>query len=107
MSLVLEVTDATFADVVERAPVPVLVDFTARWCAPCRAIEPTLEALAAGYAGRVRFAKVDVEQQRVTVERFGVRAMPTLLLFKGGRVVRQVIGAVPRSRLEDAVLAAL
>lgn len=107
MSAVIELTDATFADIVERAAEPVLVDFTARWCAPCRALAPELEALATDYAGRVTFARVDVEQQRVTVERFGVRAMPTLLLFKGGRVVRQVIGTAPRSKLEEAVRTAL
>jgi thioredoxin 1 len=107
MSEIVELTDATFADAVERAAEPVLVDFTARWCAPCRALEPTLEALATDYAGRVRFATLDVEEARVTVERFGVRAMPTLLLFSGGRVVRQLIGLVPRWKLEETVRSVL
>lgn len=107
MSLVVEVSDATFAAVVERAAEPVLVDFAARWCAPCKALEPVLEALAAEYAGRMTFARIDVERAPVTVERFGVRAMPTMLLFKHGRVVRQVVGAVPRWKLEEAVLAAV
>ncbi|MFT3915215.1 MAG: thioredoxin [Anaeromyxobacteraceae bacterium] len=103
---VVDVTDATFAEVVERAGLPVLVDFTAEWCAPCRVLEPVLEALARERAGSLRVARLDVDVNQGTSERFGVRSMPTLLLFRGGRVVQQVVGAVSRARLEKLLEAA-
>ncbi|MBI5066839.1 MAG: thioredoxin [Deltaproteobacteria bacterium] len=100
---VLEVDDASFGREVEQSAVPVLVDFTAEWCAPCRALEPTLEALARDLAGRVKVVRLDVGASQVTSERFGVRAMPTLLLFRGGKVVRQAVGALPRAHLERMI----
>jgi len=104
---VSEVTDAEFKKVVLDSPHPVLVDFTATWCPPCRAIKPSLEELAAQYQGRVSIVAVDVDQSQATSEQFGIRAMPTLLMFKGGRVVNQLVGAAPKSRLEDLIRAAL
>jgi len=104
---VLEVDDRNFGEVVASSSVPVLVDFTAAWCAPCRAIAPHVDALAEKYDGRVRVAKVDVDDNPQITARYDVRAMPTLLMFKGGEVVGQIVGAVPRARIEALVEKAL
>jgi thioredoxin 1 len=79
---------------------PVLVDFWATWCAPCRALAPTIDALATQFAGKVKVAKLDVDENPDVAARFGVQSIPTLLVFKGGRVVEQRIGALPKSELE-------
>ncbi|MCI0573264.1 MAG: thioredoxin [Myxococcaceae bacterium] len=100
---VITIDDAGFRQEVLEAQEPVLVEFTARWCAPCRALAPTLDALATDYRSRLKVAMLDVDENQEAAERYGVRAMPTLLLFKQGRVVKQIVGAVPRARLEDAV----
>jgi thioredoxin 1 len=100
---VVKVADAQFRQEVLEAAQPVLVDFAAAWCAPCRALAPVLEQLAVEYRGRVKVAQVDVDDNQVVAQTYGVRALPTLLLFKGGRVVEQLVGAVPRTRLEDAL----
>lgn len=102
-----EVNDATFKQAVIDSPHPVLVDFTATWCAPCRAIKPSLEELAAQYQGRVSIVSVDVDVSQQTSQQYGVRAMPTLLMFKGGKVVNQLVGAAPKSKLEDFIVRAL
>jgi thioredoxin 1 len=86
---------------------PVLVDFWAAWCAPCRATAPHVEALAAAYDGRVRVGKVDADASQEITAKLDVRSLPTFLMFKGGRVVGQIVGAVPKSRLEDLVAKAL
>ena len=104
---VAEVTDAQFKQTVLESPHPVLVDFTATWCPPCRAIKPALEELAEQYQGRVSIVACDVDDNQLTAQQFGVRAMPTLLMFKGGRVVNQQVGAVPKARLEDFIRKAL
>ena len=97
------VTDADFARVVEGAGELVLVDFGAAWCGPCRMMEPTIEALAAEYAGRVTVATVDADANLQAVTKYNVRSLPTFLFFKGGQVVDQVIGAVPRPLLERKI----
>ena len=97
------VTDADFAAQVEGASELVLVDFGAAWCGPCRMMEPTIEALANEYAGRVKVVTVDSDANQQTVTRFNVRSLPTFMFFKGGRVVDQVIGAVPRPVLERKI----
>ncbi|MGC4001022.1 MAG: thioredoxin [Anaeromyxobacter sp.] len=100
---VIEVGAAEFQREVLEADRPVLVDFTAAWCAPCRALAPELEALAARHAGRLRVAQVDVDRHQVIADQYGIRSMPTLLLFRGGRVVKQLVGRVPRAKLEELV----
>jgi thioredoxin 1 len=100
---VLPVTDATFDDEVLRSPVPVLVDFTAAWCGPCRVIAPHVAAVAEANAGQLRVATLDVDDNIQVATRFQVRSMPTLLLFQGGNVVGQIVGAVPRSKIEAFV----
>ena len=82
---------------------PVLVDFWATWCAPCRAIAPSLEELATQYKGQVKIAKVDVDESQQVAQQFGIRSIPTLLMFKGGKVVEQLVGAVPKAKLEDTL----
>ena len=100
-SNVLTVDDTDFQREVLQTRQPVLVDFSARWCAPCRVMGVTLDALAAEHAGRVKVVKLDVEDSPRTTQQFGVRSMPTLLFFKDGQVVGQLVGAVPRARVEE------
>ena len=100
MSKTIAVTDDTFDADVLKADVPVLVDFWADWCAPCKMIAPIVEDLAEEYDGRVKFAKLDVDSNPKTAMSYGVRGIPTLLIFKGGTPVNQVVGAVPKSVLK-------
>ena len=93
------VTDATFATDVERSPLPVLVDAWAPWCGPCRMIAPVIDELAGQMAGRVRFAKVNVDENPATASRFNVRSIPTLLVLKGGREVDRIVGVEPKSEI--------
>ncbi len=97
----VEVKDDTFETEIEQHQGLAVVDFWATWCAPCRMIAPIMEQLAADYAGKVKVAKLDVDTNQKTAARFGVRSIPTILFFKGGKVVDQVIGAVPRQSLES------
>lgn len=103
----IEITDTNFNEVALSAPLPVLIDFTAAWCAPCRAIAPHVAAIARAYSGRVTVGTCDVDANPQLVARLDVRSMPTLLLFKGGEVVGQIIGAVPRPKIEALVCRAL
>ncbi|HXG34740.1 MAG TPA: thioredoxin [Bryobacteraceae bacterium] len=96
----LTLTDSTFDREVLNSDVPVLVDFWAEWCGPCRMMEPTIEAIAADYAGKVKVGKLNVDDNGATAMRFNIRGIPTLLLFKGGKVVDQRVGAVGKSEVQ-------
>lgn len=100
MSNIIPVTDDNFEQEVEKHDGLTIVDFWATWCGPCRMIAPILDQLATEYAGKVKVAKLDVDANIKTGSRFNVRSIPTLLFFKGGRVVDQIIGAVPRTHIE-------
>jgi len=100
---VLNIGDSEFKKEVLDSQQPVLVDFWATWCAPCRAIAPAVEELATQFKGKVKVAKINIDDNQDTPQQYGVRSIPTLLLFKGGRVVEQIVGAVPKARLEDAL----
>ena len=99
----LELTDSSFDGDVLQSEKPVLVDFWAEWCGPCRMIAPTLEAFADEYEGKLRVGKVNVDDNTGTAARYNIRGIPTLLLFKGGRVVDQRVGAVGKSELVKMV----
>ena len=96
---VLHVTSANFEAEVLRSREPVLVDFWATWCPPCRMIAPAVEALAGEYEGKAKVAKLDVDENPDLAERYGVQSIPTLLVFKDGRVVEQRIGALPKAEI--------
>lgn len=106
-SKVVELDDGNFEQQVLRSPVPVLVDFTAGWCTPCRSIAPYVEAIATAYVGRARVGKYDVDDNQSWVAKLDIRSMPTLLMFKDGKVLGQVVGAAPRAKIEAMVTAAL
>ncbi len=103
---VVQLQDATFDKEVLKSDTPVLVDFWAVWCGPCKAIAPFVEELATKYKGQLKVAKMDVDEHQQVPQQYGIRSIPTLLVFKGGRVVDTVIGA-DRSRLESAVKKAI
>lgn len=102
------VTDSDFKELVLQSETPVLVDFWADWCAPCKMIAPIVEELSEEYDGKISFAKVDVDSSPLTAAEYGIRSIPTLLVFKNGSPVDQVVGAVPKAVLKkrlDSVLA--
>jgi thioredoxin 1 len=96
---VVVLTDDNWKAEVLEAAGPVLVDFWAEWCPPCRMIAPSIEALATAYSGRAKVGKLNVDENPIVAQTFGVRSIPTLLVFKGGQVVDQQIGAVPQPRI--------
>jgi thioredoxin 1 len=100
---VTHVTDANFEQEVLKSPTPVLIDFWAPWCGPCRAIAPIVDDLATEYAGRLKVVKVNVDDNPQTPSRYGVRGIPNLLIIKGGEVKEQIVGAVPKAHLVKAV----
>ncbi|MFL5350171.1 MAG: thioredoxin [Hyalangium sp.] len=104
---VKSIGDGDFSKEVLQSDTPVLVDFWATWCAPCRAIAPAVEDLAKQYEGKVKFTKLNIDDNQDTPQQYGIRSIPTLLVFKGGKVVGQIVGAVPKTRIEDAITKAL
>jgi thioredoxin 1 len=97
------VTDATFQKEVLEAGQPTFVDFWASWCGPCKMIGPIFEELSKEYSGKIKFAKVNVDENPKTPANYGVRGIPTLIMFKEGKVFEQVVGAVPKNQLENIV----
>ena len=100
MAKPMEVTDEQFEQEVLKADLPVMVDFWAEWCGPCKIVSPIVEELAEEYSGKVKFVKLDTEENFDTPDRYGIRSLPTLMIFKGGEQVDQIFGARPKAELK-------
>ncbi|MDA1188961.1 MAG: thioredoxin [Chloroflexi bacterium] len=107
MSNTMEVGDADFDSEVLKSSTPVLVDFWADWCAPCKMVAPVVEDLAKEYDGKMKFLKLNVDDNPRAPQSYGIRGIPTLLIFHGGKPVEQVVGAVPKSELKKRIESAL
>jgi thioredoxin len=103
MADVLAVSDDSFEREVLQSPTPVLIDFWAPWCAPCRAIGPVVEELAKEYSGKLKVVKMNVDDNPQTPSKYGVRGIPNLIVFQGGQVKEQIVGAVPKAQLVRAI----
>lgn len=100
---ILEITDANFDQTVLKSDRPVMIDFWAAWCGPCRALAPIVDEVAKEYSDKIVVGKMDVDKNPATTQRFGVRSIPTLLVFKGGQVREQIVGYAPKDRIEKAL----
>ena len=100
---IVTLQDSTFDQEVLKSDTPVLVDFWAVWCGPCKAIAPTVDEIATRYKGKLKVAKMDVDAHQNVPQQYGIRSIPTLLVFKGGKVVASLVGAVNKSKIEEAV----
>jgi thioredoxin 1 len=101
MANVLEINDSNFEQEVGKSAVPVLVDFTATWCGPCKMLAPVIEELAGEYKGRVKVGKLDIDDNQATAQKFQIRGVPTVLLFQNGKVVDQMVGVAPKSKFQN------
>jgi len=106
-SSLVQVNDKNFAVEVLQSDLPVLVDFWATWCGPCKSVSPIVDDLSKEYSGRVKVAKLNVDENPATPSQYGVRGIPTLILFKGGKILEQIVGAVPKTRLTAMIEKAL
>jgi thioredoxin 1 len=107
MAQLLHATDDNFKAEVLDSPVPAVVDFWATWCGPCRLIAPIIEEMAGEYDGKAKMCKLDVDNNQQTAMQYGIRSIPTVLIFKGGEVVESIIGAVPKQQIVDRLNAHL
>lgn len=107
MATVHEVTDANFETMVLKADTPVLVDFWAPWCGPCRMVAPVVEKIAAKFEGKCKVTKLNVDEASATATKFGIRSIPTLMLFKNGQMVEQMVGLQSESALSDMITKAI
>ena len=103
MASIVQVTDDNFEAEVANSKEPVLLDFWAEWCGPCKAIAPKLEELSKSYEGKIKIAKINVDENQQTPAKFSIRGIPTLILFKGGQVVDQLVGNHPADAIEDLI----
>lgn len=101
MSQPIHLTDSNFTDEIKGSDVPVLVDFWAAWCGPCRMIAPIIDELATEFDGKAKIAKVDVDNNQQVAMQYGIRSIPTILIFKGGEQVESIVGAVPKEQIES------
>ena len=100
MGDVLQVTDANFEKEIVQSDIPAMVDFWAEWCGPCKTVGPVVEELAKEYQDKIKIGKMNVDENRETPAKFGIRNIPTLILFKGGKVAQTIVGAYPKSHLD-------
>ena len=100
---VTDVNDAEFESKVLQSDTPVLVDFWAAWCGPCRALAPVVDQVASDYNGKVKVMKMDVDKNNMTPGRYGIRGIPALLVFKGGKVAEQIVGYVPKDTIDETL----
>jgi thioredoxin 1 len=103
----IQITDSNFEQEVEKSDIPVLLDFWAVWCGPCKMIAPIVEELAVEFEGKAKIGKVDVDNNPVIASKFGIRSIPTLLIFKGGKKVDEIVGAVPKPMILSKLKAQL
>jgi thioredoxin 1 len=103
MGKAVVVTDSNFNDEVVNSQTPVLIDFWAEWCGPCRIVGPVVEELAQEFEGKIKVGKVNVDENQKTAAQFGIRSIPTLLIFKDGTLVNQMVGAQPKKKLVEAI----